>query len=358
MKSEFLMLGHTFKPGKHGIAGWYISEKLDGRRAYWDGGLSRGLWVSEVPYANRVKDDRLSEEPKATGLWSRAGKVIRAPEWWLDKLPFIPLDGELWLGRGRFQELSSIVSSFDSGEEWEDVEYRVFDSPPYLKMLADRRIKVRDYEFEIQDAMIWYYTRSDDLDFIIQSASVKWDFEFVSKWLKKRIVGTTKVSFLEQEQLPFDQQEAIKRIDSKLMELLNKGAEGIVLRKPVSFWVPQRSHCLLKYKPWKDDEAVITGFTTGRRTDKGSKWLGKIGALVVDYQGKRLELSGLTDAEREFKTESMEDWAKEFPGEDVPSQDHFEGVYFKIGDIVTFKFRELSDDNIPKEARYYRRRNE
>ena len=44
----------------------------------------------------------------------------------------------------------------------------------------------------------------------------------------------------------------------------------------------------------------MVGFTSGRETSKGSRLLGKIGALIVDYQGKRLELSGLTDAEREF----------------------------------------------------------
>ena len=44
----------------------------------------------------------------------------------------------------------------------------------------------------------------------------------------------------------------------------------------------------------------MVGFTSGRETHKGSRLLGKIGALIVDYQGKRLELSGLTDAEREF----------------------------------------------------------
>ena len=49
----------------------------------------------------------------------------------------------------------------------------------------------------------------------------------------------------------------------------------------------------------------MVGFTSGRETTKGSRLLGKIGALIVDYQGKRLELSGLTDAEREFLNPDM-----------------------------------------------------
>ena len=41
----------------------------------------------------------------------------------------------------------------------------------------------------------------------------------------------------------------------------------------------------------------MTGFTSGRETNKGSRLLGKIGALITDFNGKRLELSGLTDTE-------------------------------------------------------------
>ena len=76
--------------------------------------------------------------------------------------------------------------------------------------------------------------------------------------------------------------------------------------------------------------------------------------VVVDYQGKRLELSGLTDAEREFADQMARDWAVGNPGIDAPYW--VEGTQFKKGQSVTFKYRELSDDGIPKEARYWRRR--
>ena len=49
--------------------GWWMSEKFDGLRIYWDG------------------------ESK---LYSRLGKQIKAPEFWTSSLPKIPLDGELW----------------------------------------------------------------------------------------------------------------------------------------------------------------------------------------------------------------------------------------------------------------------
>jgi DNA ligase-1 len=49
------------------LAGWWLSEKLDGVRAYWDG----------------------------QSLISRLGNRFHAPDWFLAGLPAIPLDGEL-----------------------------------------------------------------------------------------------------------------------------------------------------------------------------------------------------------------------------------------------------------------------
>src|SRR5205809_6855024 len=97
--SEFLMLAHKYVPERDSerIKGWYCSQKLDGVRAMWDGGVSRGLLASEVPWANVEKDYRYIEENRATGLWSRLGKVIHAPDWFLDQLPLYPMDGELWI---------------------------------------------------------------------------------------------------------------------------------------------------------------------------------------------------------------------------------------------------------------------
>ena len=109
MKQEYLMLAHTYKDQR--IAGYFASEKLDGCRAFWDGGCSRGRPATEVGYANTIKDHRLKEPPVATGLWSRSGKVINAPDDWLDQLPDCPLDGELYLGPGRFQELRKMLNT-------------------------------------------------------------------------------------------------------------------------------------------------------------------------------------------------------------------------------------------------------
>ena len=48
MNREFVQLAQVYDPKKHGIAGWFVSEKLDGMRCLWDGGITRGLPVVEA----------------------------------------------------------------------------------------------------------------------------------------------------------------------------------------------------------------------------------------------------------------------------------------------------------------------
>ena len=115
-----------------------------------------------------------------------------------------------------------------------------------------------------------------------------------------------------------------------------------------------RNHNGIKVKGCLDAEGVVVGFTAGAETEKGSKLLGLIGALVLDFNGKRLELSGLTNEEREFDTIVASDYAEKNPGSEMPQG--IEGKVFKTGDKVTFIYRELTDDGIHKEARYFRKR--
>ncbi len=106
-RREFLLLAKTLNFDKHDLTGWYLSEKLDGTRCFWDGGISRGLITKDVPWANilhpRTGEPKKKIKPYSTGLWSRYGNPIIAPEWFLNQLPCCPLDGELWAGRKNFQ---------------------------------------------------------------------------------------------------------------------------------------------------------------------------------------------------------------------------------------------------------------
>jgi hypothetical protein len=115
---------------------------------------------------------------------------------------------------------------------------------------------------------------------------------------------------------------------------------------------------LLKIKPWNDAEGRVIGCTYGRSTDKGSKLLGKMGALIVEWNNRRFQLSGFTDLERVLTCDLGKTRAEQIASS-RPGEDSIEGVYpvnFPIGSTVTFKYRELSNDGIPKEARYWRKR--
>ena len=82
--------------------GWWMSEKYDGLRGYWDG----------------------------RKLWTRQGNLIHAPDYFLSELPRdVALDGELWIGHGKFEETVSTVRSDTPDDRWKNVHFMVFDAP-------------------------------------------------------------------------------------------------------------------------------------------------------------------------------------------------------------------------------------
>lgn len=84
------------------VKDYWISEKLDGVRAYWTG----------------------------SQLVSRGGQVIVAPAWFVAGFPARPLDGELWLARGQFAKTMSIISkTIPNDAEWQQLRYCIFELP-------------------------------------------------------------------------------------------------------------------------------------------------------------------------------------------------------------------------------------
>lgn len=81
---------------------YWVSEKLDGVRAYWDG----------------------------KQLISRGGNIIQAPAWFTADFPPRPLDGELWLARQQFAQILSTVSKQQPvSSEWQQLAYYIFELP-------------------------------------------------------------------------------------------------------------------------------------------------------------------------------------------------------------------------------------
>ncbi len=103
------------------LRGWWMSEKLDGVRAFWDG----------------------------KQFLSRQGNVYHAPDWFLAGLPDTPLDGELWIDRKKFQRTVSIVRRQDKSELWKEVRYLVFDAPAQDSAFEARMTFCRDLVVKI-----------------------------------------------------------------------------------------------------------------------------------------------------------------------------------------------------------------
>lgn len=361
-RREFLQLADTYNPAKHKIAGFYISEKLDGTRCFWDGGLTRGMKTEDVPWAS-VIDPKTGKrkakiKPVSTGLWSRYGNPIIAPDSFLNTLPACPLDGELWAGRGNFQLCRSICGGDDPDPRFDKIQYAVYSTPALPHIFQTGQIKNTNFHADIDLAACekFFEKRIEKFAGTYKVISTGSCFEQELMFLRHSVECQNDTVFLHRQVQLFieDETEARAQADKFLNDVIEKGGEGCIIRDPHTSWIPKRHKGLLKWKPYEDDEGTIVGFTSGRETEKGSKLLGMIGALILDYKGKRLELAGLTDEERQFLNPDMTKAAAKFPGEEMPK--HFQGKHFKVGDTVTFKYRELTDDGIPKEARYLRPR--
>ncbi|WP_421869016.1 DNA ligase [Motiliproteus sp.] len=110
-----LMLASLYHPETAPDAFW-ISEKFDGVRAYWDG----------------------------KQLLSRQGYPIRAPAWFTKDFPSTPLDGELWIGPGQFEAVSAAARRFQPLEhEWRRIRYLLFDLPTSPQPYWQRRLQLQ-----------------------------------------------------------------------------------------------------------------------------------------------------------------------------------------------------------------------
>lgn len=250
-----LLLAEVLR-GDVALADYWVSEKLDGARALWDG----------------------------QSLRFRSGRPVPAPAWFIAALPPEPLDGELWLGRGRFAELSGIVRRQQPrDDEWRQVRFMVFEQP---------------------DGAGSFTERAERLKAIVARADVPW------------------LQAVEQFRVA-DRAALQARLDA----VVAGGGEGLMLHRADAPYVTGRSDALLKLKPRLDAEATVLAHLPGR-----GRLAGMMGALLVETpSGVRFQLgTGFTDAER-----------REPP---------------PVGAQVTFVYRELTRDGVPRFASYWRRR--
>lgn len=105
-----LMLAKVYHPGID-LADYWVSEKYDGVRGYWDG----------------------------EQLFTRGGERVQAPAWFTAGWPRTPLDGELWAGRGQFERASSTVrQQLPMDVAWRSIRFMVFDMPAHGGPFSER----------------------------------------------------------------------------------------------------------------------------------------------------------------------------------------------------------------------------
>jgi DNA ligase-1 len=206
-------------------AGWWMSEKLDGVRAIWDG--KRFL--------------------------SRLGNVFAAPKWFTDSLPDVPLDGELWIGRRRFQETVSVVRRKGDHDGWKQVHFLVFDAPG------------RNEPWEARLA-------------------------FLQQRLPHSVQTEMRAATVEHVLC-----KGVAHVRKELQRVEKAGGEGLMLRQPGSAYEGGRSGTLLKVKSFLDAEATVLGHQPGR-----GKFRGVMGALLVSLRdGTEFAVgTGFSDYER------------------------------------------------------------
>ncbi|MGE5318987.1 MAG: DNA ligase [Hyphomicrobiaceae bacterium] len=206
------------------VTQYWVSEKFDGVRAQWDGHALR----------------------------FRGGGVVPAPAWFTANFPDAPLDGELWIARGRFDALSGMVRKIEAVDaEWRQVRYLVFELPGAA---GDFGARVRQMRA------------------IVAQAAVPW----------LQAVEQTRVA---------NRAALAKQLDA----VVRAGGEGLMLHRADAPYLTGRSDVLLKLKPWLDAEAIVVGHIPGK-----GRYRGMTGALQMELpDGKRFRLgSGLTDALR------------------------------------------------------------
>ena len=120
-----LPLANVYKQGINPGEYW-VSEKLDGARAYWDG----------------------------KQLLSRRGNIYHAPDWFIAGFPAQPLDGELWIARNQFEPLMNIIRDTRPTADWRRVKYMVFDMPMRNTTFTERLEKLDALFAEISSPYI------------------------------------------------------------------------------------------------------------------------------------------------------------------------------------------------------------
>ena len=218
-----LLLAGRYRPGID-LRDWWVSEKYDGVRAHWDGRQLR----------------------------TRGGERIAAPAWFTAGWPALPMDGELWAGRGRFEHAQSAAAREQPDDaQWRALRYMVFDLPAHPGSFDERLAALR-------------------------AAVSALNHTWIQAVPQRKVAGDAELQAL-------------------LREVVRGGGEGLMLHRGASLYRAGRGDDLLKLKTHDDAEARVIAHVPGK-----GKHAGRLGALMVETpEGRRFALgTGFTDAQR------------------------------------------------------------
>lgn len=113
--------------GRLDLQQYWVSEKYDGVRGYWDG----------------------------QALWTRQGTPITAPAWYTAGWPATPMEGELWAGRGQFSRAQSVTrKALPLDAEWQTLRFMVFDAPASPGSFTQRLQAIEKFVVAVQQPWV------------------------------------------------------------------------------------------------------------------------------------------------------------------------------------------------------------
>ena len=264
------------------IDGWYASEKWDGYRSVWNG----------------------------KNFVSRTGKSFDVPDWYCSIMPpSVALDGELWLGRGKFEDCGLLRKKKPQkesdiqkwNEEWlkKEVVFNVFD---------------------IMNLNVGFEKRMEQLKTLVIDRN---------KCMKQLNINK------KNPILAFTEQTKVNKVDALEMakEVIKAGGEGIMLRQPDSLYEAKRSKTLYKIKEVDDMEVRIDGYKNGEGKYKGI--LGSFTCSLINKPDIKCNVSGMNDQVRNSYLTTH-----------------------PIGTIITITYNGVTGSGKPRHPRYLRIRHQ
>lgn len=204
------------------VSQYWISEKLDGVRGYWDGNK----------------------------LWTRQGNVLNPPSWFIKGWPNTAMDGELWSNRDQFQSILACIKQKANAKEnsaqinnpkdksrncWQKLRLMIFDLPNNKERFSKR---IKDMQY---------------------------------------LVNTTQSPYLKMiQQFKVDSNATLYQ---KLDKVVAQQGEGLMLHHQDAYYQTGRNRQLMKLKKYHDAEATVLQHIAGK-----GKYKGLLGSLLVKTQ--------------------------------------------------------------------------